>query len=445
METPAEIQERLRGDDVSLVALHFVDTAGISRVKLIPLRRLESVARSGTGWSDIWPVVTIEEHYADVPPYDSPSGDARLLPDVSQARALPFLPGYAWAPVDQFSQELEALPTCPRHVLRLAQDRLAALGLAAQATYEVEMTLLRDMEPATPGPGYSVRSLIAVRDFSRDLDAALESAGVPVEQLHPEYSPGQFEVSIAPGTPLEAADRLLLFRFTARAVAAQHGLDISFAPVVFAGGLGNGSHLHLSLWRGDANLMTGGDAPGGMQAEGASFVAGIRDELPALMALVAPSVPSYVRLQPGHWAGAYTAWGIENREAALRFIPGTVTSRNQSANVELKVTDGAANAYYALAGVLHAAVAGVERGAPLTEPTQEDPGTLDTSTLVARGIRRLPENLGEAAEAFASSTVLREGLGTVMHDVISGVRRKEWVDLGERSEEELIDMHRFAY
>jgi glutamine synthetase len=445
METAAEIQERLRASDCSLVALHFVDTAGISRVKLIPLRRLESVARSGTGWSDIWAVVTIEEHYAEVPPYNSPSGDARLVPDVSEVRALPFLPGYAWAPVDQFSQELEPLPTCPRHVLRLAQDRLAALGLTAQATYEVEMTLLRDMVPATPGPGYSVRSLVAVRDFTRDLDAALESAGVPVEQLHPEYSPGQFEVSIAPGTPLEAADRLMLFRFTARAVAAQYGMDISFAPVVFAGGLGNGSHMHLSLWRDDTNLMTGGDAPGGMQPEGASFVAGIRDELPALMAVVAPSVPSYVRLQPGHWAGAYTAWGIENREASLRFIPGTVTSRSRSANVELKVTDGAANPYYALAAVLHAAIAGVERAAPLSEPTQEDPGALDTATLVARGIRRLPEHLGEAAEAFAASTVLREGLGTIMHDVISGVRRKEWADLGERPEEELIEMHRFMY
>ena len=84
METPAEIQERLRGHDCSLVALHFVDTAGMSRVKVIPLRRLETVARSGTGWSDIWAVVTIEEHFAEVPPYDSPSGDARLIPDVSQ-------------------------------------------------------------------------------------------------------------------------------------------------------------------------------------------------------------------------------------------------------------------------------------------------------------------------------------------------------------------------
>lgn len=445
METPAEIQERLRAADVSLVALHFSDMAGMSRVKVIPLRRLETVARSGTGWSDIWAVVCIDEHFAEVPPYDTPSGDARLIPDLAGAHALPFLPGYAWVPVDQFSQELEPLPVCPRHVLRLAQDRLQAAGLAAQATYEVEMTLLRDGRPATPGPGYSVRSFVAIRDFLRDFAAALESVGVPVEQLHPEYSPGQFEVAIAPGTPLEAADRLLLFRFTARVVAAEHGMDVSFAPVVFTGGLGNGSHLHLSLWRDDVNRMTGGDAPGRMHADGASFVAGIRDELPALMAVVAPSVASYLRLQPGRWSGAYTAWGVENREAALRFIPGTVTSRSRSANVELKVTDGAANPYLALAAVLQAGLAGVEREATLPAPTQEDPGVLDTATLVARGIRRLPENLGEAAEAFAASTVLRDGLGTALHDVIAGVRRKEWADHGEKSEEELVEMHRFAY
>ena len=155
-------------------------------------------------------------------------------------------------------------------------------------------------------------------------------------------------------------------------------------------------------------------------------MAGIRDELPALMALIAPSVPSYLRLQPGHWSGAFTAWGIENREAALRFVPGTVTSRSRSANVELKVVDGAANPYYALAACLHAGRAGIERNATLPEPTQEDPGVLDIETLVARGIRRLPVDLGEAAEAFAASAALREGLGATMHDVIAGVRRKEW-------------------
>ncbi len=445
METPAEAATRLRDAGCSVVAMHFADSAGMSRVKVIPLRRLESVARNGTGWSDIWAVVTVDEHFALVPPFDTPSGDCRLVPDAACARSLPFLTGYAWAPVDQFTQELEPLPVCPRGVLRTAEARLATLGLTAQATFEVEMTLLRDGQPATPGPGYSVRSLIAVRDFARDLAGALDDACVPVEQVHPEYSPGQFEVSVEPSAPIEAADRLLLLRFTARAVAAAHGLDVSFAPVVFSGGLGNGSHLHLSLWRGDVNLLTGGDGPAGMQPDGAAFVAGIRDELPALMGVVAPSVASYLRLQPGHWAGAYTAWGVENREASLRFIPGTVTSRARSANVELKVTDGAANPYYALACSLHAGRAGVERGATLPEPTQEDPGTLDAAALMARGIRRLPENLGEAAEAFAASAALRDGLGVIQHDALTAVRRKEWSDHGAKSEDELVALHRFAY
>ena len=150
-------------------------------------------------------------------------------------------------------------------------------------------------------------------------------------------------------------------------------------------------------------------------------------------------------IETSNWPGAFTAWGIENREAALRFVPGTVTSRNRSANFEVKVVDGAANPYYALAGCLHAGRSGIERGATLPQPTQEDPGVLDTETLVARGIRRLPVDLGEAAEAFAASAALREGLGDTMHDVIAGVRRKEWQDHGAKSEEELVELHRFAY
>ena len=288
METPAEIQERLRGDDVSLVALHFSDMAGMSRTKVIPLRRLETVARSGTGWSDIWAVVCIDEHFAEVPPYDTPSGDARLVArrDAGPRAAVPArLRVGAGRPVHAGAR---AAPVLPPPRAAPGAGPAGAAGLAAQATYEVEMTLLRDGVPATPGPGYSVRALSRSATSCATSRTRWRRSAIPVEQLHPEYSPGQFEVSLAPSTPLEAADRLLLFRFTARAVAAEYGMDVSFAPVVFPGGLGNGSHMHLSLWRDEQNRMTGGDAPGGMQADGASFVAGIRDELPALMAVVAP-------------------------------------------------------------------------------------------------------------------------------------------------------------
>ena len=44
--------------------------------------------------------------------------------------------------------------------------------------------------------------------------------------------------------------------------------------------------------------------------------------LPALLAVGAPTVASYLRLIPSHWAGAFACWGLENREAAVRFVTG---------------------------------------------------------------------------------------------------------------------------
>ena len=40
--------------------------------------------------------------------------------------------------------------------------------------------------------------------------------------------------------------------------------------------------------------------------------------LPALVAVTAPTVNSYRRLQPRFWSSAYTAWGPDNKEGALR-------------------------------------------------------------------------------------------------------------------------------
>ncbi|MEK8169184.1 hypothetical protein NKH77_03375 [Streptomyces sp. M19] len=40
-----------------------------------------------------------------------------------------------------------------------------------------------------------------------------------VLQIHPEYAPGQFEVSVAPADPVGAADLAVLVRETLRAVS----------------------------------------------------------------------------------------------------------------------------------------------------------------------------------------------------------------------------------
>jgi glutamine synthetase len=274
---------------------------------------------------------------------------------------------------------------------------------------------------------------------------SLEAQGVEVEQVHPEYSPGQAEVSVAARDPLTAADQLVLTRITARQVARAHGLRASFAPVVLPGAVGNGCHLHLSAWRDGRNLMTGGELPGGLTAEGAAIAGGILEALPELLAVLVPSVPGYGRLQPHRWAGAYACWGIENREAALRLIPGSRPSRARAANLEVKAVDGAANPYLAAAVLIAAGLDGLARGAALPEPVADDPGSLSDAERAARGIVRLPLALDAATDLLEASPAAVATMGSALHAAFVGVRRMEWGSFGGWDEQRLAEAYRWRY
>jgi glutamine synthetase len=344
------------------------------------------------------------------------------------------------------TQELEPMPSCQRAVLRRVVADAAGAGIDLRATFEVEATLLdADARPAHIGPGYSTTALARLDGFALELIGALEAAGVEVEQFHPEYAPGQFEVSVGARDPLAAADELVFVRTQMRFAARRHGLSVSFAPVVLPGEVGNGCHVHLSVWRDGANLMQGGDAAAGMTADGAAAVAGLLSELPGLLAVLAPSPAAYRRLRPHHWAGAYTCWGVENREAALRFIPGTVTSRARSANVEAKVGDGGQNPYLAVAVLAAAAIEGVRSGAVPPDPVQDDPAALKPAELKRRGIARLPETLEQATDLCERSALARRVMGDVLHDAFVAVRRRECETHGSLSEEELAEAYRWRY
>jgi len=55
---------------------------------------------------------------------------------------------------------------------------------------------------------------------------------------------------------------------------------------------------------------------------------------------------------PSHWAGAFAAWGLENRETALRMVTGSTGSSSWAANMEVKCFDLLANPYLVLAGLV---------------------------------------------------------------------------------------------
>ena len=139
--------------------------------------------------------------------------------------------------------------------------------------------------------------------------------------------------------------------------------------------VGNGWHIHSSVSQDGRNLMAGGDGPSGMTPEGEGWVAGMLRDLPALSAVAAPSMVSLLRRRPGYFAGAFAFWGVQNREASLRFIPGWGLVPEEAANVELKASDASGNPYLALAAVIGAGMAGLEEGLTLPEPIQDEPGS----------------------------------------------------------------------
>jgi glutamine synthetase len=208
-------------------------------------------------------------------------------------------------------------------------------------------------------------------------------------------------------------------------VSQRHGLQASFAPSVVAGGVGNGGHVHLSLWRDGQNLLAGGQGRYGMTADGEAFAGGVLSALPALVAVGAPSVASYIRLVPSHWAGAYQCWGKENREAALRLVTGSTGEQDIRANLEVKCFDLAANPYLVIGSLFAAGLDGMGAAATLPGEVEGDPVGLSEADLAARGARRLPQSLDEAIGAFGSSDLLREAMGDPMFEAFLAVRRAE--------------------
>jgi glutamine synthetase len=444
------VARHLEDAGVAAVALGFVGPSAIVRVKTVPIGRFAQVAVSGVGLSTLFNAGMSNDRFALLPGYiDGPSGDLRLRPDPSATVPLAAMPGWAWAPVDQYTQDGEPFAACPRAFARRMSDVFADRGLSVRAAYEFEFSVgTRGADggfaPAHRGPGYSDIALVGNHDFALDLITTMEAQDLGLQQFHPEYADGQFELSIAPREPVAAADAAMVVRQTVRAVAARHGWSASFAPRVEAD-TGNGTHLHLSLWEGDRNLLSGGDGPSGMQERGEAFMAGILTELPKLVAVAAPTCASYLRLQPDHWSGAMQCWGTENREASLRFIAGATPSTAGGANVEIKPVDGTANPYLAVGAMMAAGLHGLDTGDHLPPSTEEDPTLLSDEVREERGVRQLPASLPEAAEELATSQVLRDAMGEFLFETFLATRRGECEQYAGLDDDELIRSLRWRY
>src|SRR6185503_13818919 len=108
---------------------------------------------------------------------------------------------------------------------------------------------------------------------------------------------------------------------------------------------GCSGHVHQSMTDGERNLFHDEQGLHGMSPLFQSYVAGQVRFLMELAPMFWPTVNSYKRLVEGFWAPTKPTWGIDNRNAAFRVLPGSAAATR----VETRCPGADMNPYLAIA------------------------------------------------------------------------------------------------
>jgi glutamine synthetase len=427
------LREKLISQGIHTLLVQFTDIHGTARGKFVPLAHLDDVLTIGAGFSgpSIWGTGLART---------GPRSEYFARGIASTAQALPWLPGVARIVGEGFVAG-ESFDACPRQVLARQVARLAEKHWTLQVGIEPEFFLLKrdgarwvpaDERDCLDKPSYDLKSLLRQAPFLQRLQDALERCGLDVLQLDHEDAHSQYEVNFAHADVLTSADRVMLFKLTAHALAEAHGHVFSMMPKPFANQPGSGMHCHASLWRGppaDMRNVFVAHRPDGsidpdklLSPTGRHFVAGVLEHAAALTALAAPTVNSYRRLKVGAsitgttWAPAHVAQGFNNRTALVRTLSG---------RFEWRAPDASANPYLMLAGLIAAGLDGIERELDPGADCNDDLFELTLAQLADRGIGLLPQGLEHAIDALQADAVIAGALGQTLLAEFCTLKREE--------------------
>lgn len=126
----AEVQ--LTADGIDGVVFGWVDNAGLTRVKSVPLAQLEHAAQYGVGALPCFDVSLVDDSFTTTPSSTGPMGDLRLVPDLDRLTPLAAQPGWAWAPANRYTQDGTPHPGCQRDFARRATEAVERRGLSVR-------------------------------------------------------------------------------------------------------------------------------------------------------------------------------------------------------------------------------------------------------------------------------------------------------------------------
>jgi glutamine synthetase len=417
-----------------LVFVATCDISGHVRGKGFPERELKVRLQKGVGWTGSNLMMSPQGPIWDTP--FGTAGDFMIVPDPESEVRVDFGDGSA---VEHFflgdicTTDGKPWECCPRDFLRRAAGELAEVAqLRLVAAFEQEFCYTGTDD--RPGDAYALGAFRRQGVFGEAFIAALRTAGVVPDTFLAEYGARQFEVTVAPQPALKSADHAVVTREMARAAAFRLGHRASFTPKPDPDGVGNGVHIHMSLWDMAGRPATkelGETLDLGTQAQ--HFCAGVLRHLPAICAVTAPSPVSYLRLVPNRWAPTLIDLVRQDRGACLRICPVFAAETAEEAarqfNVEFRACDAAASPYLALGAVIFAGADGIRRSLPLPEETPHS----------------LPRSLSAALDGLAASAAARRWFGATHLDAYLRLKRIEAEKVADLSEAELCSHYAEIY
>jgi glutamine synthetase len=427
---PGDLNDQLAADGVKYLLASYVDMHGVSKGKVVPIAHLDRMM-SG---SELCTGAALEGV-----PQDVSEEEVAAHPDPASCTVMPWNKDIAWFASDLWCKG-KPFDACSRNILKRVLAKAAALGFSMNLGMEAEFFVLRDdpvqgYRPLSDRknldkPAYDISRILDNMGWMGELVQAMNSLGWDVYSFDHEDGIGQFEIDVHYFDALSMADRYVFFRLMAHEIARKHGGFATFMPKPYADRAGSGAHYNMSL----ADLKTGrnlfadaSDARGcGLSKLGYQFLAGVIKHLPAICAVIAPTVNSYKRLvlkgsMSGFtWAPVWVCYGDNNRTNTLRIPLG-------GGRVELRAADSSCNPYLGAAMVLAAGLEGIERDLDPGDPHTENMYLKSEAELEGLGITHLPRTLEEALNAFDRDPLSEATFGSAMKKAWLDYKRDEWM------------------
>ena len=406
---------------ITSIRVLYPDLHGVARGKDVPAAEFDRVTEHGLCFCSA--VMGTDLRHTPVVGGEAGYPDLIARPDVETMVSLPWEPGVACCLAN-----LEPAPggdpiPDPRGAVRTAVDTLRALDLDPVVGPELEFFLV-ERDPEAPNGikrpvdrlsmVYTVGPQVDPQGIGRRLTEALSQLGMEAFAFNHEYMNSQYEINLRHSDALTAADRAFRLKAAVKDVAAQHGLVATFMGKPFNDQGGSGTHLHVSLERDGRNAFAG-DGDDGLSDELRAFTAGVLRHATALMAFLNPTINAYRRIEPDSLAPTHANWGYDNRSTFIRIPP----ERGGASRIEIRVGDGSANPYLAIAAVLAAGAHGIRDSLAAPDPVggdayrAEEPGA------------PLPQTFEVALDALEADALLRDAIGAPIVDTFLAMKRFE--------------------